>query len=115
MGIEHIMTTAYHPQSNGMVEQKTALIARRSSTSWPSELPWVLLRLPLDSGMSSTELVYGRPPSLPGQFLSTLELPSSEFLDNLQRLMGPFVPPPLVHHSSTPSGPVHLATALWEA
>ena len=104
----------------GMHQQlKAALIARRSSTSWPSKLPWVLLGLrssPLeDSSVSFAELVYGTLPSLPGQFLSTPELPPSEFLDNLHHLMDPFVPPPLVHCSSPPSSPVHLLTALWEA
>ena len=38
-----------------------------------------------------------------------------EFLDNLHRLMDPFIPPPLVHGSSPPSGSVHLPPALWEA
>ena len=95
------------------------LVARRSSSSWPSELPWVLLGLrsvPLEqSGVSSAELVFGTPPTLPGQFLSAPELPPKEFLDNLHRLMDPFIPPPLVHGSSPPSGSVHLPPALWEA
>ena len=74
LGIQHVMMTAYHPQSNSMVEWmhwqlKVALVARRSSTSWPSELPWVLLGLrsvPLEQpGVSSAELVFGTPPTLP--------------------------------------------------
>ena len=54
---------------------KVALVARRSSTSWPSELPWVLLGLrsmPQEqSGISSAELVFCTTPTLLGQFLST--------------------------------------------
>ena len=123
LGIQHVMTTTNHPQSNVMVEQmhrplKAALVARHSSSSWPSELPWVLLGLrsvPLEQlGVSSAELVFGTPPTLPGQFLSATELPPKEFLDNLHRLMDPFIPLLLVHGSSPPSGSVHLPPALWE-
>ena len=95
-----MMMTAYHPQSKGMVERmhqrlKAALVACRFSSSWPSELPWVLLGLrsmPLQqSAVSSAELVFGTPPTLPGQFLSTPELPPTELLDNLHHLMDPFI------------------------
>ena len=98
---------------------KAALVARKSSSSWPTELPWVLLGLrsvPLEaSGVSAAELVLGSPLSLPGQFLSTPELPPSDFLDQLHRLVDPFQPPPLVHDASPPSGVIHLPPALWEA
>ena len=98
---------------------EAALMACRSPTSWPSELPWVLLSLrsvPLEqSGVSSAELVFSSPPTLPGQFLSMLELPPMEFLDNLHYLMDPFVPTPFIHCPSPPSGPMHLPPALWEA
>ena len=38
-----------------------------------------------------------------------------EFLNNLHRLMDPFILPPLVHGPMPPSGPMHLLPALWEA
>ena len=98
---------------------KTVLVARQSSMSYPSELPWVLLGLrsvPLEaSGVSSAELLCGMPPSIPGQFFSTPELLPFEVLDKLHRLVDPFVRPHLVHGSSPPSCKVHLPPALWEA
>ena len=81
-----------HPQSNGMVERmhrrlKAALVERRSSSSWPSELPWVLL------GLRSVS--------------------PKEFLNNLHRLMS-LHSAAFGHGPSPPSGSVHLRPALWE-
>jgi hypothetical protein len=76
LNILHHQTTAYHPQSNGMVERfhrqlKDALWARECGAEWAAHLPWVLLGLRAapkeDSAVSSAELVYGSPLRLPGQ------------------------------------------------
>ena len=86
-------TTAYHPQSNGIVERfhrtlKAALKARLETPGWIDELPWVLLGLRTapkeDIGVSSAELVYGEPLSVPGEFIPTGTTPwsSSDFLKN---------------------------------
>jgi hypothetical protein len=47
LDIQHNQTTAYHPQSNGMVERfhrrlKDALRARCAAANWVDHLPWVL-------------------------------------------------------------------------
>ena len=47
MGFQLYHTTAYHPQSNGLVERfyrimKTSLKARLTGPNWRDELPWVL-------------------------------------------------------------------------
>jgi len=76
LNILHLQTTAYHPQSNGMVERfhrqlKDALRARECGAEWAAHLPWALLGLRAapkeDSAISSAELVYGSPLRLPGQ------------------------------------------------
>ena len=50
LGIQTHSTTAYHPQSNGLVERmhrqlKGAIRARLTDSSWPDSLPLVLLGL----------------------------------------------------------------------
>jgi hypothetical protein len=81
LGIQHILTTAYHPQAKGMVgsfhcQLKEALGSCNCGAEWAGHLPWVLMGLQVapkeDSGLSSAELVYGQALRLPGQpMLST--------------------------------------------
>ena len=101
LGITQIATTAYHPQSNGMVERshrqlKDSLRARQAANDWPEHLPWVLLGLRAapkeDSSTSSAGLVFGSTLVLPGEFLDTPEPPAATFLDALRS--SPPVPPP---------------------
>ncbi|KAH8413882.1 hypothetical protein KR222_003403, partial [Zaprionus bogoriensis] len=75
-GSEHIHTTAYHPQSNGLVERwhrsfKVALICH-SDTPWVQHLPAVLLGLRTcykeDLKISVSELIYGTPIRVPNEF-----------------------------------------------
>jgi hypothetical protein len=89
LNISHTQTTAYHPQSNGLMEcfhrrLKDALRARTAGADWFSHLPWVLLGVRLawreDSEFSPAEVVFGSQLVLPGQFLSTPEPPLPTFL-----------------------------------
>ncbi len=92
LGVRHAMTTAYHPQANGMVERvhrqlKDSLRARGASTDWPLHLPWVLLGLraaPKEiSGFSSAEAVLGQPLVLPGELAPGSEASPGAFHTNL--------------------------------
>jgi transposase InsO family protein len=95
--IQHIITSAFHPCSNGMVERchrqlKDALRARSAANDWPDHLPWVLLGLRAapkeDSAVSSAEMVLGDPLVLPGQLLAGEEPPPPQrsYRDALSRI-----------------------------
>jgi transposase InsO family protein len=77
LNIDHLSTTAFHPQANGMVERwhrrlKDALRSRAAAADWALHLPWVLLALRAaphdDSGMSPAEAMFGVPLCYPGSF-----------------------------------------------
>jgi transposase InsO family protein len=103
--INHIPTTAYHPQSNGLVERthrqiKDTLRARLAGIRWPEHLPWVLFGLRAapkkDSAVSSAELVFGAPLTLPGQLLTSPETPVEDVVEAL-RSVQPLATRPLTY------------------
>ena len=109
LGTKVARTTAYHPQSNGLVERfhrnlKDALRARLKGPNWVHELPWVLLGIRTapkeDLGTSSAELVYGAPLAVPGDFLPAqrhLDQPSN-LLERLRTAVGQLRPVPTSAH-----------------
>ena len=91
LGIQTTNTTAYHPESNGMIERfhrtlKAALMASCERSDWLSQLPWTLLGLrttPKDEYLASAaDMVYGEPLSVPGDFFSEKGLSNSEEIYN---------------------------------
>ena len=124
LGIHHKMTTAYHPQCNGMVERfhrqlKASLKARASDTDWFAELPIVLLGIrsswKVDPNCSPAELVYGTTLRLPGEFLQPVEghtfEPDSSYLKLLQRTMRKVEPHvPSFHSELSTYVPTNLAS-----
>ena len=109
LSISHTQTTAYHPQSNGLVERfhrrlKDALRARAAGSDWFLHLPWVLLGFRSakgeDSEFSPSEAVFGSQLVLPGQFLSAPEPPSPSFLQDFQGVLAGRTPLPTRHHNT---------------
>ena len=104
-------TSAYHPQSNGMVERlhrqlKASLTARLKDAAWIRQLPWVLLGVRAavkeDLSCSPAEMLYGHQLRLPGQAPQEDPLPDpSAFGRELRRAMEHLRPSPTAHHRST--------------
>nr|VZH94564.1 unnamed protein product [Spirometra erinaceieuropaei] len=106
LGCAHITTTAYHPASNGLVERlhrqlKSALMSQTQSATWSVNLPLVLLGIrssvKQDIQCTATELVYGTPLRLPGEFVqpstTNTNIPST-FVQQLKQHMAQLRPTP---------------------
>ena len=118
LGTKRSRTTAYHPQTNGMVERfhrqlKAALKTQPQPDAWMDTLPLILLgiRSAIKEDISSTaaEMVYGATLRLPGEFINpspTTALPDlSSFITHLKthfRSTTPVSPRPTQTNSSIP-------------
>ena len=122
LGISASQTTSFHPQSNGMIERfhcslKSSLRARAADSDWVSHLPLVLLGLRSvpkeDTGFSISEAVYDSALKIPGEFLDGPELPSSQFLSKIRKVISGFSVPPPHHIPQQP--PAEVPAALTTA
>lgn len=114
LGTHRIRTTAYHPQSNGMVERfhrqlKGVLKSTNFVNNWSEKLPLILLgfrtSLKADLGCSAAEMVYGQTLRIPGDFSinKELDVPLAVTLDHLRNSISLMKPVTLSHKSlSTP-------------
>ena len=124
LGVALNSTTAYHPQSNGLVERfhrqlKGSLKARLDGPDWMEELPLVLLgiRSAWKEGPGNTpaEMIFGTSLRLLGQYVPGVEMAQDsqvEFVRELFHRMQHLRPTPSRHHSSPASYvPRNLRTA----
>ena len=126
LGCQHLHTTAYHPQANGMVERfhrqlKASLRALPDPAFWVDHLPVILLgirsAIRVDTQLSSAEMVYGSSLPLPGQLLGASapvsDIPSTgaDYFRRLQDAMQSVTPIPTRDVDARGYLPVALASA----
>jgi len=91
--IHHIRTSAYHPQSNGMIERSHRILKaslRARGGDWLTQLPLVLLGMrmsPDESGNSAFSLVTGEQPLVP--HILTDCLTSKQLAEQLRHVQFP--------------------------
>lgn len=93
IGFHRLRTTAYHPQTNGLVERahrtlKTAIIARKES--WLSALPIVLLGMritPNESNYSSFTAVTGSHAQVPRLLIDSIKNENSEMTNSHVKIL----------------------------
>lgn len=110
LGVKHIKTTSYHPQSNGMIERmhrtlKSAIMAHEDSR-WTDTLPIILLGLRSsfkpDIGTTAAELVYGTTLRLPGELIANEDgqISPEEFVKGFTLAMRDIRPTKVNHHNT---------------
>lgn len=112
LGVNHLRTTSYHPQANGIVERShrtlKASLMCRNTDNWYYELPTVLLGLRStykdDINATPAEMLYGKSLSIPGQFFgeckSTNSTPEIEFIKQFKETMDSIRPTATSRHGN---------------
>lgn len=113
IGCQHLRTTSYHPQSNGIIERfhrtlKAAIMCHETE-SWAEALPLIMLGLRCahkeDIDASPAEMVYGQTLRLPGEFfdeIATTPKPNNEhdFISAFRKHMRALKPTTTAHHAN---------------
>ena len=127
LGVQSHSTTAYHPQSNGLVERmhrqlKASVRARLVDSNWQDSLPLVLLGLRSawrdGPDVAPAQMLYGTTLRLPGEFVTPPEFISpspSPFLSEFQMRMRSNRAAPSLHHTSSASSSSYVPRDLLTA
>lgn len=109
LGIDHLRTTAYHPQANGIIERwhrtlKSAILCLGTGT-WVQHLPTILLGLRTtfkpDIEATAAELVYGTDLRIPGEFFTpTNNRTESQVVEELRKSMQRLQPTNTAWHAN---------------
>ena len=112
LGTSALKITAYHPQSNGIIERfhrqlKASLNAKQSRIDWVQKLPFVLLSIrsqyKQDLNCTPAELVYGTALRLPADLIANTkpDIDASTFVGKLKQCMQDLQPSPTRHANRT--------------
>ena len=119
LSIKHRLSSAYHPQSNGMVERfhrqlKATLRSRLSTNSdWVAELPLTMLSLrttpKADLKVAPSDMVFGEALQLPGRLVSPIAEPppADDTVAKLRATLRTFANIPAQHHPNSTGSYVH--------
>ena len=108
LGVQHLKSTAYHPQANGLIENwhrilKAAVMCYKDA-DWYGHLPTILLGLRSifkpDIKATPAEMVYGTSLRLPGEFfVESPEVPNeTDFVKTFRKTMLELKPEPTSRH-----------------